>query len=302
METILPHVLTFRTARDEEYDRIVAFVDEAFGRRPEASLVHDFPTALGRSNLQHLFVGTIDDTLVTAAAALVRTWQTSVGPLRTACLGSFFTPAAFRGRGYSAALQQWALERLADEGVDWAVLWTQQPELYRGRGFRTLGRELHGRLEDIDLGSVPGGYAVREARKDDVPALLALYRRHRWRAERDASDFALHLDPRTSRILVLENGTGVEAYAAVGKGKDFVDYVHEYAGEPALVHALWGAARERGARFVLVPDGAEAYLSGRGEAVPRRMQPAAMGRAILPDNLPRDLDTISWAAWGFDSA
>lgn len=302
METILPHTLTFRTARDDEYDRILAFVDEAFGRTPDISLVHDFPTALGRSNLDHIFVGSIEDTLVTAAAALVRTWQTSVGPLRTACLGSFFTPVSFRGRGYSAALQQWTLERLRGEGVDWAMLWTQQPELYHGRGFRTLGREVHGRLEDIDLGSTPSGYSVREARRSDIPSLQALYRGHRWRSEREATDFALHLDPRTSQVLVLENGRGVEAYAAVGKGRDFRGYVHEYGGKPELVHCLWAEARQRGARFVLIPEGAEAYLGGRAEAIPCRVQPAAMGRAVTPDNLPRDLESISWAAWGFDSA
>lgn len=302
METISPHQLSFRSGETTEYGQILAFVDGAFGRPRGRGLVGDFPVSLGRKNLDHIYVGAIDGTIVCAASALVRDWQTSSGSLRTACLGSFSTPWEFRGRGYNAALQQWMLDRLAAEGVDWALLWADQPEVYRGRGFSPVGRETHGRLTDMRWPELPRDHRLAIAETRDAPALLGLYQAHVLRAERSIEDLQAHLHARSSTVLTLVQGREIKAYVALEKGQDFRRYVHEYAGPVELVHSLWGEATRRGMEHVLVPQGAEHYLSGAAERMLRRRQSAALGRILRPDRLGEGIEELRWAAWGFDSA
>lgn len=302
METISHHRLSFRAVEASEYGQILAFVDQAFGRSRGRGLVGDFPLALGRSNLGHIYLGTIDDSVVCAGSALVRNWHTSAGILRTACLGSLSTPRDFRGRGYNAALQQWMLDRLQEEDVDWALLWSDQPEVYRGRGFVPLGREQHGRLNSREWPQLPSGLRLAIADTRDAAALLELYQQHPWRCERSLEDMQGHLHARNSTVLMLLEGRELRAYAALEKGQDFRHYVHEYGGAVELVHALWGEAARRGMENVLIPEGAERYLEGAAERMLRRRQSAALGRLLRPDRLSAGMDDLRWAAWGFDSA
>jgi hypothetical protein len=182
-----------------------------------------------------------------------------------------------------------------------AVLWTDLAAVYRGRGFVPCGQEAH-----LDLGPLAvessAGTRVRRANPEDAPALDALYRRHQWRAERQESDWQACLQPEVSRVVVAEADDGIVAYAALGKGMDFPGYVHESAGPAPHVHGLWGRLKEEGARYALIPDGAETYLEGAASDCPRRTQSSALG-VVLSERLKgRDLSDWRFAAWGFDSA
>ncbi len=155
--------LALRRAQARDYEAVLALVDAAFGVAPKASLRQTFPTALGRSNLSGLFVGEHEGQLVCAGAALVRDWVTSAGVLRTACLGCFATAPAHRGRGHSSRLQEWMLQQMKDDGADWAVLFTDRPWIYRGRGFAPAGHERLGWLEPAVWPALPAGAHLRQA-------------------------------------------------------------------------------------------------------------------------------------------
>jgi predicted N-acetyltransferase YhbS len=302
MGIIGAHTLHFKTVKPTEHKGFLDFVDHSFERSNGRAMVHDFPTALGKNNLKHQYIGTLDGEPVCAAAVLLRDWYTSEGVLRTACLGCLITPPAYRGRGYNAALQQWVLGRLAEEGAAWAVLWTDRPEVYTGRGFRPAGRELHGWLQELSWPSASVGQRIRRAQTADAPQLLALYRQHRLRAERSVADLRAHLDPRVSTVLVLEEADRILAYAAIGRAQEFSNHVHDYGGDVQHVHILWGEAARRGARYVLVCEGAERFLGGAAHHMPRRIQTVGLARVLDPSRLGVGLDALEWAAWGFDSA
>jgi len=293
------HEVAWTTARPEENGDFVAFVDACFGRPGGRSLRREFPTALAADNARHHFEGSIDGRRVCAATALVRPWTTTSGRIVVACVGCFATAPSYRGQGLSGRLQGVVLEHLEREGVDWAALWTDRPEIYARRGFRPTGVEVHGRLDAVDWPRPAGGDVVRAATRDDASAALELYRAHRMRADRTTADMAAYLDPTTSRSWVLVRGDEIVAYVCLGKGDDFPGYVHDYGGEPGAVHALWGVAVDAGARAVLLPAGSDAYRRGPAAAMPGTVQSATMIRAF--DGAPRPAST-DFAVWGFDSA
>ena len=296
MTTTKNDEITWTTARPEDNASFVAFVDACFGRPAGASLRRDFPVALGAANASHQFLGTIDGNPVCAATAVVRTWLTSEGPVRAACVGCFSTDPAQRGRGLSGRLQEWILERLREEGVQWAALWTDRPELYRRRGFAPAGRERHLDLSSVRWPALGRGIRVRRAEGRDAARMLELHLGRTWRVERSLEDMAAHLDPATSEVWVAEGRGDVEAWIGLGKGRDFAGYVADFAGDGDLLAALLGFARLRGARFVLVPEGDEERIPG-ASALPTT--DAALVR-VLADG--PDPTSCHWAVGGFDSA
>ena len=89
-------------------------------------------------------------------------------------IGSVVTRPEFRGQGLSTALQNALLTRLKGKNVPLAVLWTDQPEIYAGRGFAPAGWELHIDLAEAELtAEVPTGFALREFQPDDTQAVQA---------------------------------------------------------------------------------------------------------------------------------
>lgn len=300
MTVAAPHEVAWTTARPEENPEFVAFVDACFARPAGTSLRRTFPLALGPGNHRHQYEGSIDGRRVCAATAWIRPWWTSAGRIVVACVGNFATAPSHRGRGLSGRLQTRILDGLRDEGAAWAALWTDRPSLYARRGFRAVGIELHAELAAVRWPGPGAGETVRPASPDDAARLLPLYETHRWRAERRVEDLAAHLDPTVSRTWVLERDGAPVAYASLGKGDDFPGYVHEYAGEPAAVHVLWGVARAEGATHVLLPQGTEAYRRGAALSLPARVHEAAM-IATLDPAAPRP-SAVDFAVWGFDSA
>lgn len=292
--------VAWTTARPEENREFVAFVDACFGRRAGTSLRQAFPRVLGPGNHRHQYEGSIDGRRVCAATAWIRPWHTSAGRIVVACVGNFATAPSHRGRGLSGRLQTKILDDLRDDGVQWAALWTDRPSLYARRGFRAVGIELHAELAAVEWPEPAAGDTIRRATPYDAASLLALYEKHRWRAERRVEDLAAHLDPAVSRTWVLERRNEAVAYASLGKGDDFPGYVHEYAGDPAAVHVLWGTARDEGATHVLLPQGTEAYRAGAAASLPARVNEAAM-IATLDPAAPRPA-AVDFAVWGFDSA
>ena len=146
----------------------------------------DFPVILGPQNSPWQLVFKMDDgTIAGCIACLIRTHKTSCGDIPIAGIGSVVTHPDFRGRGISSALQNEMLLRLKGKNVPLGVLWTDQPEIYAGRGFATAGWEIHASVSDLTITeSMEASWNIRSYRPEDAPAVEFLFNQHPYRTFR----------------------------------------------------------------------------------------------------------------------
>jgi GNAT superfamily N-acetyltransferase len=293
----------------------------------------DFPLLLDQGNRDMVF-GILEVERVAAGlSCLVRQFQTSCGMVPVAGIGGVVTRPEFRGRGLSKALQIDLVKRLAAANVPLAVLWSDRPEYYTGRGFAPAGWEFHVDMAGLAHVDFPAGFSCREFLAEDVPAAAALYDRHPYRAIRHPGDAArLYTMPGTKGLVAQGEKGQVVATVFCGKGADFRNYVLEWGGPAGLVIPLLAEARRREwARHLLAPAGGELLagkLSGLGatviaretghwlvvqpEQISRYLQGAGMGAPGNPADPTAILGTVgpdgvvvpgvlTAAVWGFDS-
>lgn len=281
------------TFNDAQFRTYLDLVDREI--RVPGSSTHaweDFPLLLQRGR-GAMALGILEGDLVVAGlSCLVRQYQTSCGAVPVAGIGGVVTRPEFRARGLSGTLQTALIEKLRDADVPLAVLWTDQPEIYRGRGFAPAGWEFH-----VDLGQLPNtaiadGFRTREFSAEDVPLTASLYDRHPLRTVRLPGDAEqLYTMPGTRGLVVTGQDEQVLAAVFCGKGSDFRDYVLEWNGPLGLVIPLLAEVRRRDwARWLLVPPGGETLagkLNETGAEV--RAQNAGHWLVIQPDMLSRYL-------------
>ena len=227
----------------------------------KTTALEDFPLILGRENREYQLVCRAPDgRLAGGIACLIRKYKTSCGVISVAGIGSVVTHPDFRGKKLSTALQNEMLALLRGKNVPLAVLWTDKPEIYSGRGFSPGGWEIHAELADLQASlpcHVP--WRVRGFRPEDVPVVEGLYLRHPFGTVRQAGDSgALYGMPGTQGLVAVDDSDQALAAVFCGKGADFPAYITEWDGPHDLVVALFAEARDRGlASRVLIPAGEE---------------------------------------------
>jgi GNAT superfamily N-acetyltransferase len=293
----------------------------------------DFPLILDPANSGWTLVArTAEGAVVAGLAALIREYTTNCGRISVAGLGSVVTHPDHRGQGLSRALQDEMVARLRRQKVPLAVLWTDKPEIYAGRGFTTAGWEHHVVLDGADL---PPDTRARAYVDSDADAVAALYAAHRWRTVRRPGDDArLYGMPGTRGLVAVDAADAVTAACFCGKGADFPGYVTEWSGALDRVVGLLGVVVERGwADHLLAPPGSEALvdaLASRGASWfanpsgqwcvldPAGLAKAARAAGVAPPADANAADAAAWlgrvdseglpqpgplhlAVWGFDS-
>lgn len=283
--------MDIRTVRPEEHAEYLLFCNA--GMRPKGAptrVEDDFPVIFSPDNCHGLWG--IRDQRGWAAGlnVLTRTFTSTAGAVRVAGIGSVVTRADRRGEGLSSRLQTWVLGHLAAQGVPLAVLWTDQPEIYAGRGFKAAGWEYHLDVTGAELAGLrPGAAEIRTLEPADVPAIAGLYAQHALATRREAADAALLYGmPGTTGLVLIADGA-LRAYAFCGKGEDFCGYVAEWGGPAPLALAVIAEARRRGlASRVLVPAGTEHLVA---LALPRAatvaVVPSGYWNVLRPDLMPQ---------------
>ncbi len=303
--------------------------------RAKTNAWDDFPVILGPSNSQwQLLFKAEDGTIAGCIACLIRDHQTSCGIIPVAGVGSVVTHPDFRNQGISSALQNEILARLKRKNIPLGVLWTDQPEIYAGRGFVSAGWEIHASIQEISISaSLEPGNRIISYSPENVNEVQALFDCHALRTIREPEDSSAYYSmPGTRGYLVVDSGNQIKAAAFCGKGGDFPDYVTEFSGDPQVLPFLFQYFRDHKlAGQVLIPPGSEELVNtlvdlGCSWVATASGQWVILDPASLVDivkkaggEVPNDLqDPIAWlgsidaegqpligplntAVWGFDS-
>lgn len=303
--------------------------------RANSTAWEDFPLILGPQNHEFQLVCRAPDGRIAGCiACLIRDLKTSCGVMPVAGVGSVVTHPDFRGKGVSTALQIELLDLIKGKNVPLAVLWTDQPEIYSGRGFAPAGWEIHAQLEGLCLpeGEL-SGLRVRDFSAADVSAVETLYLKHPFATLRQPGDSsALYTMPGTSGLVAVDKDDTVLAAVFCGKGADFPDYITEWDGPHDLVVKLCATARDRGlASQVLIPSGEESLVnslvdhgaswfplasgywkildiealseavSHSGQALPANLDDPAGWLGSIDEQGHPLVGPLTLAVWGFDS-
>ncbi len=283
------------TPTPAEHTEFLALVDAEI--RPHRAKTHawdDFSLILHADNRACTLVARSPEGVMAGGiATLIREFTTNYGNIAVAGIGSVVTRAEFRGQGISRALQNAMLAFLQEQDVPLAVLWTNQPEIYAGRGFVPAGWEFHLDLAEARLPALtPGVGNVRLVTEADLEVVQAWYQRHPCRTVRHPDDAKrLYLMPGTTGLVLEKSSRDVDhglcGAVFCGKGADFPSYVLEFDGaQDAVLPLLSEARRRKLARYILIPAGEEAFaetlvnLGAGGE-----IRSSGMWRVLDPERL-----------------
>lgn len=269
---------------------IVAALDLEFvhGRGRTRGLAERFPHVLAASVEAELLV--LRDGQGPAACCLLRPfdWHADGAAFRGAMLGLVFTWPRARGRGCASRLLEAAVERLAGQGVDFAVLWSGLRGFYERLGWQRADPGCLGRLE------LRGNLFAAETRGTQPPiAAIEAQRRRvlaRYLARPPAAYRVLPLPAEQLTWHVAGPADDPQAWLAIG-ALDASRYVVDFGGEPAALAGLWPSA-VAGARTVYInateADRASSWLAGLS-GIEWETQALAFWRALsrrLPDGVP----------------
>ena len=303
--------------------------------RAKTTAWDDFPVILGPENSSWQLIFKTDDGIIAGCiAALIRLHKTSCGEIPIAGVGSVVTHKDFRGKGISSALQNEMLKRLKGQNIPLGVLWTDQPEIYSGRGFVPAGWEIHASVTDLAISEpLPEDFSIREFTPEDTLAVDSLFNHHILGTVREPGNSQEYYTMKGTRGFVLANQANeVMGSVFCGKGGDFPDYICEWAGDTSVLPHLFQYVHKLGlADQVLIPAGAEELVNalvdmGSGwvalpsgnwvvidpitlvelvkdsvDEIPEdTADPVAWLGGVDPDGMPL-MGALTTAVWGFDS-
>lgn len=242
-----------------DFDDLLPLLDQEFifGKGRQLSLQQRFPATLDRRHPQNIQLARVAGTIASALITKPVNWVTPERNWRAAMIGMVYTRPELRGRGTASALMRATQAKLAQEGFNFAVLWTAQPDFYARLGWSaidcgTLG-SVHAASPDATKSAMPPGAA-------DIAWIEALRPQYALeRAERTGKTYATLL-PHAQRVELLR---GDAAYAILGSD-DSHGYLYEMLGDLAELPSLWTrlATRYRTLYLNLRPDTpAQRFLS-----------------------------------------
>lgn len=275
--------LLVRAMKPDELPLVGHGLADSFARTPDAdewlrdAWAPRFARRPGYSPLLHR-VGLLDGELVCHVRIEPLTLRYGGARIRVAGLAGVYTLAAYRGRGYAAAVMRDALTHAIELGADLALLNGGVRGYYNRFGFSPVFPDYQVEFAADELATLPAPLALREPRPNDIPLLAALFERHwGWRvtAIRSAETWVwrvLHGDDNRRVGVVVGDDDRPQGYIA---GRDWLaPEVEVLADTPdaaltLLAHAgTWAqAAGLERLRWLMPPDDALVSFAQRLVAV-----------------------------------
>ena len=142
--------LHFSACSSEAYGDLLAQLDDEFifSKQRQIRLFDRFPGLLGDPG--HLIVGEFEGNIVTSLAIQRFELSTPEARYSGVMIGLVWTHANYRNRGFARALIEHSLAHMGRQGIDFSVLWTARPEIYKGTGWQLADLGLYARTQGAE--------------------------------------------------------------------------------------------------------------------------------------------------------
>jgi predicted N-acetyltransferase YhbS len=213
----------------------------------------------------------------------------TAGPARLplALIGAVATDPAYRGKGFASTLVSELCVHAAGEGARFALLWGSEHRLYERLGFALAGKQIRAPLAQLSLESAP--VQVLEGWDD---SLFETIRNRPDGVNLRQEDLRWYRLQKSVQWYRCEHEGRITAYAAMNRGIDLQNIVHEWGGERSPLSRLLARIRAIHPQAELLgpADSPEFGLS----AFPHEF--LALVKPLTPEPVPRSL----WI-WGLDA-
>lgn len=211
--------------------------------RPQnpSQLAQEFPLVFSPGSPGEVRILFEEEQAVSGAAFLIREATLHPdGKLRIGAIGSVSTDPNCRGRGLASEVLQRCEKDLTDAGCSLALLWAPSPKLYQNNGYIEIGMEIDFFVTAESIVHQPNlpGVVLSLDTSADLESCWNLYQAHPARVSRTKEEFAKLLTAPGMELFVHKRIGKIQAYGAVGKGADFKETMHEWAGDAQGVLAI----------------------------------------------------------------
>ena len=129
--------ISHRVAQPKDLGRLHPVLDHEFivSKGRKTSIAQRYPSTFCTANAENIFLAEDDGEIVSTFLCKRFTWQQAGKKWQGAMIGAVYADPKRRAQGIGSSLLQWGVQALTDAGMDFAVLWTTQPEFYERMGW-----------------------------------------------------------------------------------------------------------------------------------------------------------------------
>lgn len=238
---------------DLEYARTLEFFDHLLRDGSPCRLEDEYPLVFDASKRDQLFVLRQDGKIQAGLGTLVREIEVERNTwIKVLFIGSVVTDPDFRNRGLQRGLFHGVEEAAERHGIDALVLWSNQLEFYQKLGFNLGGLQASWKPQfRIPIGVAGHDVEVRET--CEVPLTQVWFNafdQKSFRVRRTFEEMKLLWEIPQMKVAYTKN-----AYALYGKGEDFQQVCHEWAGPGEEVLACLEALRRLNPELKILSPG-----------------------------------------------
>lgn len=236
-----------------KYEDVLRFFDDQLRRDSPCRLDAEYPLVFDENKMDQLLLSQESDEIRAGLGTLKRKVEIRQGEFAEMLfIGSVVTSPKFRKQGLQRKLFYSIEERAEAAGIDFIVLWSNQMEFYKKLGFV--------------LGGLQATW-IPNTKKDIVGDQKKVH----VLDSKDASLTSRHYEAFSKKILRVERSYEEiqklwkiphmrvaytdSAYALLGKGEDFREVCHEWAGPAKDVLACIDALRKEASAFRVLSPG-----------------------------------------------
>lgn len=227
-----------QSVSEEQWPELIDWLDEGLRRGFRGRLQAEYPVSLeGQHCPRHRVIFSGGSPRAHAMFHVV-TVDVHGAQIEMGLIGLVYTDPAARGQGFARSCVEACIQSLREAGIPLVGLWSDLEGFYEPMGFARAGTESLWVASRAQLSQPSGDLLVgADVRSEEWEALEGLYAEKAVKVVRETGSLQrLASGPDVEVRVARQEGLPV-AYAALGRGDDFEDVVHEWAGSSSGVSA-----------------------------------------------------------------